>query len=123
MNRDIDAKVPIVHFSLLVRDTKLRASMIQEWEEGSNEEESIGRIDKSRPSTHSLIAAHESTPGPKRKKQRLSKRKTHSNDFDPSFLPNLPVVVCVAMYRTNGILEKNVQRIGRTEGVDLWHFS
>jgi hypothetical protein len=32
-------------------------------------------------------------------------------------------VVCVAMYRTGGALEHNVKSIGRTEGVDLWHFS
>jgi hypothetical protein len=35
----------------------------------------------------------------------------------------LPVVVCVAMYRTDGILEANVRSIGRVEGEDLWHFS
>jgi len=38
-------------------------------------------------------------------------------------LTKMPVVVCVAMYRTNGILERNVAAIGRTEGADLWHFS
>ena len=38
-------------------------------------------------------------------------------------LHELPVVVCVAMYRSNGILEKNVANIGRKEGFDLWHFS
>jgi len=35
----------------------------------------------------------------------------------------LPVVVCVAMYRTGGKLEENVRSIGREEGVDLWHFN
>jgi len=35
----------------------------------------------------------------------------------------LPVVVCVAMYRTGGKLEENVRSVGRTEGVDLWHFN
>ena len=38
-------------------------------------------------------------------------------------LPKLPVIVCVAMYRTNGVLEQNVKNINRSEGVDLWHFS
>ena len=38
-------------------------------------------------------------------------------------LATLPVVVCVAMYRTHGILEKNVKSIGRIEGKNLWHFS
>jgi hypothetical protein len=37
-------------------------------------------------------------------------------------LPSLPVVVCVAMYRTGGALENNVSMIGRTEGEDLYHF-
>jgi FlaA1/EpsC-like NDP-sugar epimerase len=32
------------------------------------------------------------------------------------------VMVCVAMYRTGGVLEDNVRSIGREEGVDLWHF-
>lgn len=40
-----------------------------------------------------------------------------------SILSQLPVVVCVAMYRTNGALEHNVRSIGRTEGIDLWHFN
>ena len=35
---------------------------------------------------------------------------------------NLPVVVCVSMYRTHGALEKNVETIQRTEGTNLWHF-
>ena len=38
-------------------------------------------------------------------------------------LRDLPVVVCVAMYRSNGVLEKNVANVGRVEGFDLWHFS
>ena len=38
-------------------------------------------------------------------------------------LHSVPVVVCVAMYRTQGVLEQNVAAIGRTEGHDLWHFS
>ena len=35
---------------------------------------------------------------------------------------DLPVVVCVAMYRTDGKLEENVATIGRVEGKNLWHF-
>ena len=38
-------------------------------------------------------------------------------------LKDVPAVVCVAMYRTNGLLESNAKLICRTEGVDLWHFS
>lgn len=44
-------------------------------------------------------------------------------ELDKAMLPSLPVVVCVSMYRTGGALEHNVYQIGRTEGVDLWHFS
>jgi glycosyltransferase involved in cell wall biosynthesis len=44
-------------------------------------------------------------------------------ELNKAMLPSLPVVVCVSMYRTGGALEHNVQQIGRTEGVDLWHFS
>ena len=35
----------------------------------------------------------------------------------------MPAVVCVAMYCTNGLLESDAKFFGRTEGVDLWHFS
>ena len=41
--------------------------------------------------------------------------------IDPEVLRRLPVVVCVAMFRTNGALESNVASIGRIEGEDLWH--
>ena len=46
-----------------------------------------------------------------------------STDLEVESLTKLPVVACVAMHRTNGVLEKNVKSIGREEGVDLWHFS
>ncbi len=52
------------------------------------------------------------------KKDERNLRMIESED-----LAKMPVVVCVAMYRTNGILERNVAAIGRREGVDLWHFS
>ena len=35
---------------------------------------------------------------------------------------DLPVVVCVAMYRTDGILERNVRSINREEGKNCWFF-
>jgi hypothetical protein len=47
-------------------------------------------------------------------------KKRHN--FNEAFR-HLPVVVCVAMYRTNGALESNVKSIERQEGVDLWYFS
>ena len=45
------------------------------------------------------------------------------SSLDPSVIRDLPVVVCVAMYRTNGALESNVASIGRVEGKDVWHIS
>jgi glycosyltransferase involved in cell wall biosynthesis len=56
---------------------------------------------------------------------RPTKRRKVSRvtELDEEMLRSLPVVVCVSMYRTGGALEHNVQQIGRTEGVDLWHFS
>ena len=38
-------------------------------------------------------------------------------------LKNMPIVVSVEMDRTNRLLDSNAKLIGRTEGVDLWHFS
>lgn len=66
---------------------------------------------------------------------QIMKRKCESLESPPTFVVNkkshnviesfrnLPVVVCVAMYRTNGALESNVKSIDRQEGVDLWYFS
>ena len=58
--------------------------------------------------------------------EQRKKAKTQSglaSSLDPSVIRDLPVVVCVAMYRTNGALESNVASIGRVEGKDLWHIS
>jgi hypothetical protein len=124
VNREIDVRIPIVHFSMLASDPGTRRQLKQNWEEGLENNEIEGRIDKGKgPSADDAVAteATKTTPVPRRKK-----RKTHAlnlSDLDTSMLSTLPVVVCVAMYRTNGALEKNVMSIGRTEGVDLWHFS
>jgi len=58
----------------------------------------------------------------KQKTTAIVRTKSLGRDFLKS-LGSMPVVVCVAMYRTNGVLESNVKSIGRTEGLDLWHFS
>eukprot|EP00978_Attheya_sp_CCMP212_P007438 scaffold17244_cov55-Attheya_sp.AAC.1 len=58
----------------------------------------------------------------KQKTTAIVRTKSLGRDFLNS-LGSMPVVVCVAMYRTNGVLESNVKSIGRTEGLDLWHFS
>ena len=33
-----------------------------------------------------------------------------------------PLLICVAMGRTGGALERNVASLGLVEGVDYWHF-
>ena len=64
-------------------------------------------------------------------KQKITKevacRPNRGKKIDPGFdsdvdYQSLPVVVCVAMYRTGGKLEENVKSIERTEGEDFWHF-
>jgi glycosyltransferase involved in cell wall biosynthesis len=137
VNRDIDVKIPIVHYSLLAADPDVRLELQRAFEEGAvdtNNEPGYGKIDKSQPSKAFLAntsSASSSADGngtseqeaapPPRKKRRL--HTVAPGVLDLAILPKLPVVVCVAMYRTNGALEHNVKRIGRTEGKDLWHFS
>jgi glycosyltransferase involved in cell wall biosynthesis len=113
VNRESNIKIPIVHFSLLSADPSLRETIHQSHKE---EGPGFGRIDKSR------CSEAPSEPARASKKRRMTTPNVHS-DFDVSRLPSLPVVVCVAMYRTNGALEHNVQLVGRVEGEDLWHFS
>jgi glycosyltransferase involved in cell wall biosynthesis len=119
VNRQLDLKIPIVHFSLLVSDPEVRNKLMESWQQGDDSgNRGVGRIDKSRPTggEHSIDAS-----APPVKKRRLHSIG-HLDDLDLDVLPKLPVLVCVAMYRTNGALEYNVSRIGRTEGNDLWHF-
>lgn len=106
-------KVPIVHFSLAVRDGELREKLYGEWKSGTNGAVNFGKIRKGRDEPFSKST----------KKQKLERRDPGASLVDPANLATLPAVVCVAMYRTNGALESNVAQIGRTEGEDLWHFS
>ena len=126
VNRDIDVKIPIVHYSLLAADPAVRLELQRAFEQGtvnSNNEPGFGKIDKGKPSKASLSAdgnGQDAAPPPKKK---LRLHTTAPGVLDLTILPELPVVVCVAMYRTNGALEHNVRRIGRTEGKNLWHLS
>ena len=116
-NKDLGVRIPIVHFSLLARDPETRKRLKESYEVGSDTNEAgFGRVQKSRDFVPNNGAT---TPHLPRKRQKVS----CTNDFDESILPALPVVVCVAMYRTGGALEHNVKSIGRSEGIDLWHFS
>ena len=129
INRDLDLRVPIVHFSMLARDPLTRHKLQQQWEEGMGNNEVFGRINKRRPGSeqNNKTENENSQKSPKKKKRKINNRKADSSvasdSVDAGLLPQLPVVVCVAMYRTNGVLEDNVKSIGREEGVDLWHFS
>lgn len=114
-NKEINVRIPVVHFSVLAKDT------------GKADRESLfGRVDKQRKigkldqeKKEDNRHENDTKSSPPSKKRRLDP----TTDLDLSVLPSLPVVVCVAMYRTNGALEANVASIGRTEGKDLWHFS
>jgi glycosyltransferase involved in cell wall biosynthesis len=129
--KSIDAtnrKIPIVHFSFLIPGQHGRRIVQDEWkaECESMNDSFLGRIDKSKSGNKSTTA----TSSPATKKQKRSSLSTartitklHDRGLDQKLLHQLPVVVCVAMYRTSGVLEKNVSKINRVEGENLWHFS
>jgi len=148
-------RIPIVHFSMLIRDEDVREKVQYLYENDVRGDDLVhfGKIDKSSKSSshpqendHGTGKSASSTDnvkrgsgidneigsqhsGPPAKKNCRRKNKLHNlrkdDDVDrlANVLPTLPVVVCVAMYRTGGALENNVNLIGRTEGEDLWHFS
>jgi len=140
-------KIPIVHWSLVAREEGKRKEEIDKWINGvDNDDELTGRITKQKqeeqgamdkrkpPETHTinndqcpkqqLSKRQKIKPSRERKLHAISKKdKINLKLIETGALATLPVVVCVAMYRTNGALERNVQNIGRTEGIDLWHFS
>ena len=99
-NPDFGRRIPILHFTQLAK--KLGES-------------SFGKIEKTcNKNTFDLTRQ----AGEKRE---TVKGKTRPSEIEPGVLHELPVVVCVAMYRTNGALERNVASIGRVEGKNLWH--
>jgi hypothetical protein len=110
-------RIPILHFSVLAkRDV--------------SGEVKFGHIDKKRcgEDQFSLVSVQwietNNICNQTHKNNKSSKnKKSDTSSIEPEVLQQLPVVVCVAMYRSNGALESNVESIGRTEGVDLWHIS
>lgn len=133
-HKDLGLRIPVVHFSLLARDEKVRQALRNSFEDGSDMAEAgFGRVQKGKdsPPLHNDNSEgrqqpqQESTQQESSREQGQRKRRkvSHIDNLDESILPTLPVVVCVAMYRTGGALEHNVASIQRTEGVDLWHFS
>jgi hypothetical protein len=124
-NPTLGKRIPIWHFSVL-RNSK------------SNEDTSIsptvfGRIDKRKQNALShfrnqLIGDQESHTDLHSKTHDQDQSEGQHNVSHLNNLPmtqeeltTLPVVVCVAMYRTSGAMESNVASIGRIEGENLWH--
>jgi glycosyltransferase involved in cell wall biosynthesis len=122
MNRELNLNIPIIHFSYLVDDIHVRKKIQKEWEDESVNDEVKGCIDKTK--KDDSIPTLEPIKFPESKRRRIAKiPELDLSKMSQSKLERLPVVVCVAMYRTNGVLERNVKTINRTEGIDLWHFS
>lgn len=117
VNKEIGVKLPVVHFSELAKNDSsgvaTQSSILQQ-----NGEEENGYRGSSSAST----ALPNSTRIQKeRKTEHVAKKQRRELSSSAKF-SHLPVIVCVAMYRTNGALESNVRSVGRTEGVNLWHF-
>ena len=103
VNRQLQLKIPIIHFSKLTREVHADVEggcQKRKWNDG-NINTQVRNDNISTTST--------------------ARTKYTSNDGVD--YTKLPIVVCVAMYRTDGVLETNVSSVGRTEGIDLWHFS
>jgi hypothetical protein len=144
---DVDIDIPILHFSLAALDQQVRNSLYNSWKNGSaslgNDNTSatlvtevagekdymassaFGQIDKKKCNESIKM----NPPPTKRSKtvktkcDKLPRQDPGRSVIDVGKVAQLPVVVCVALNRTNGALEHNVRLIDRTEGHDLWHFS
>lgn len=113
VNRDLGLNIPIVHVSSLCPN---RASQEQLLKRLVSEDQSSSGIRKG---TTNPDAKHTLSP---LKKQAKSKTEFTT---DPSHIKliDLPIIVCVAMYRSGGALERNVRDVAREEGETLWHLS
>lgn len=138
---DKNIKVPILHFSELSDDVDLKRRWDddkKEWldrqHDTNNKKTSKGeQKSKKGKLPHGKITKSKTGASFSCTKSvaESSKKYNGSNHhdvlktkiLDGVRLSQAPVVVCVAMYRTNGVLEKNVSTIKRTEGHNLWHFS
>ncbi len=112
-NPALGLRVPILHFSLLAKNS----------DKCNMDNVVFGRVSKEKKGDDAFhnVGQNGKRNEPKRKKRKL--QTMHDETIDRTVLRDLPVVVCVAMYRTNGALESNVASIGRIEGEDLWHLS
>ena len=123
VNRDLQADIPILHFSFLVKEDCKRRKIQSNWETGDDDDDSFGQINKANLRDVRKDGDPSQSSPPAKKRKATKRAPLQSHDLDIEKLQRTPVVVCVAMYRTGGALECNVKAIGRTEGVDLWHFS
>ena len=107
-------RIPILHFSVLAK-------------KDISDEVTFGHIDKKRCCEDQFsLVSKQRVESNDRISRQLEKNKTKTKakseaSIDSDILHEVPVVVCVAMYRSNGALESNVASIGRVEGVNLWH--
>ena len=126
--------IPIIHFSLAARDSTRRAQLYDSWKMSKHVSHDsdvlphFGRITKNQDVRINASTHNETTRSHQSKRIKIAPNNTEKIDpgvksIDVKLLPNLPVVVCVAMYRTDGALESNVNLIDRVEGKDLWYFS
>jgi hypothetical protein len=122
-------KIPILHFSLIAREEGQRKELMNKWllNDINDDDELTGRITKRKHGENENPqdkGMQKATTRTRRNFHTISKKdKVNLKMIETNAFAKLPVVVCVAMYRTNGVLERNVKNIGRKEGVDLWHFS
>jgi hypothetical protein len=109
-------RIPILHFSVLAKRDVSGEVKFGHIDKKRCGEDQFSLVSVQRIESNDRIHAPENNENDKNKKPSAS-------TIEPEVLQQLPVVVCVAMYRSNGALESNVASIGRTEGVDLWHIS
>jgi hypothetical protein len=130
---------------LIASDDDKRKELIEIWVNGCGDDEITGRITKQKTSNERVELCEEDIVLPQKRGivdsvtvtalkrlKTLVQRKVHAipkkdvvntDMIETNILAKLPVVVCVAMNRTNGVLEANVKNIGRQEGINLWHLS
>ena len=146
VNKELDVNIPILHFSELAKDPNVRKHWRTERQQMGTKDNKkgkeklfFGRITKkknelgSNPMTIPIASCVDMNDSKTVMVNNNGDTNTkdipetsvlvHEKVIDGVPLSSLPVIVCVAMYRTNGALENNVASIGRKEGNDLWHFS
>jgi hypothetical protein len=116
-------RIPIVHFSWLARDANACKLLYDESIYGSITKKKTNDGWPSHGDYKNPVGLPFQTRSGKKLRTGEQQVAPIATALDLSQLPDLPVVVCVSMYRTSGALERNVTSIGRTEGQDLWHFT